>query len=77
VGRFFTALGVVSSAIPEGRAWADTTLALPPDIAVDEYVDLLTGRRVDAHHRDTERQLALTEVFALMPLVLLVPKTDA
>jgi hypothetical protein len=77
VGRFFTGPGVAGSVLPEGRGWADTTLALPPELAPDRYVDLFTDRSVDVHHRDKERQLALAEVFALMPLALLVPKTNA
>jgi hypothetical protein len=73
VGRFFTGLGVAGSALPEGRVWADTTLALPPELAPDRYVDLFTDRSVDVDHRDKKRELALNEAFGLMPLTLLVP----
>jgi len=72
-GRFFLSLGMPGRSFPDGRKWADTTIALPPEFAAKRYVDILTGCTIEAHRQSSERQLELTEVFARMPGAMLVP----
>jgi (1->4)-alpha-D-glucan 1-alpha-D-glucosylmutase len=73
-GRFFMSLGLTGRSFPEGRRWADTTVALPLELASARYVDVFTGRSIDSHRGGAARQLALSEVFAEMPVAMLVPK---
>ena len=72
-GRFFMSLGVTANALPDSAAWADTTLVLPPDSAPERYLDLLTGCKLDSRPGNGARRLALDEVFARMPIAMLVP----
>ena len=76
-GRFFMSLGVCLDSFPDARLWSGTTLALPQNLASDcasgRYVDLFTGRTVDSRPDSATRSLALSEVFARMPLAMLVP----
>jgi (1->4)-alpha-D-glucan 1-alpha-D-glucosylmutase len=72
-GRFFMSLGVTGSAFPEPSAWTDTMVALPREPASKRYMDIFTGRTIESHRRSAVCQLALTEVFALMPVAMLVP----
>ncbi|HTW88592.1 MAG TPA: malto-oligosyltrehalose synthase [Candidatus Binataceae bacterium] len=77
-GRFFMDLGIDRNSFPAGRVWSDATLALPPNLATDcapakRYLDLFTGRTIDSHPDGAGRRLTLAEVFAQMPIAMLVP----
>jgi (1->4)-alpha-D-glucan 1-alpha-D-glucosylmutase len=72
-GRLFMSLGVTSDSFPVSEAWAGTTLALPSDLASEAYVDLFTGRAIDSHREKGNFLLAVDEVFARMPIAMLVP----
>ena len=72
-GRFYMSLGVTGTAFPEASAWTDTIVALPPERAPKRYMDIFTGRTIESHRGSAVCQLALTEVFALMPVAMLVP----
>lgn len=77
-GRFFMGLGIDRNSFPAGGLWSDTTLALPQNLATDctpatRYVDLFTGCAIDSHPDSAARRLALAEVFAQMPIAMLVP----
>lgn len=64
VGRFFTELadGVV------GEAWGDTALALPPELALGNLTDALTGETV----RVSNDRLSVARAFAVLPFCVLV-----
>jgi hypothetical protein len=65
-------MGEDSTVAPVGpAAWGDTELLLP-DAAPARWRDLLTDRVVAASPRDDRRALRVSDVFAQVPLALLV-----
>jgi (1->4)-alpha-D-glucan 1-alpha-D-glucosylmutase len=69
-GRFFMRLGTMSHQFPDGRAWTNTSLLTPSELG-SRYVDLLTGGVVETRMKRIPH-LAMDEVFARMPLAMLV-----
>jgi len=72
-GRFFMSLGVTANSFPDRRQWANTTLAMPADFASECYVNLFTGCKVDSELRGGELHVPMDELFAHMPIAMLVP----
>ena len=72
-GRFFTSLGITANSFPAAAAWSDTKLILSSDLAARRYVDLFTGRAIDARQEAHTLLLSMGEAFAHMPIAMLVP----
>jgi len=58
-----------------GAVWSDASLALPVDIAATEWTNVLTGERIASETSPDAHALRLADVFATLPLALLVPST--
>ncbi len=69
-GRFFMRLGTTSAPFPDSRVWTNSFLPTPFELG-SSYVNLLTGRVVETRMNGTPH-LAMDEVFARMPLAMLV-----
>lgn len=72
-GRFFMALGASAEAAA-GAVWNNTFLSAPRDLLRERYVDLFTGGTITADLGRDARQLAMAEVFAHLPVAMLVAK---
>ncbi|MGD0075848.1 MAG: malto-oligosyltrehalose synthase [Candidatus Binataceae bacterium] len=72
-GRFFMSLGVTANSFPDRDQWANTTLAMPPDFACERYTNLFTDCKVDSRLRNGARHVPMDELFAHMPVAMLVP----
>jgi (1->4)-alpha-D-glucan 1-alpha-D-glucosylmutase len=72
-GRFFINLGITADSFPASEVWSDTKLVLPADSTARRYVDLFTGREIDAHPEKSTSRLSMNDVFAQMPIAMLVP----
>ena len=70
-GRFFMDLGISANSLPVNTVWSNTTLTLSRDLT-SRYVDIFTGRAVAAQLHEGEQWLRMDEVFARMPVALLV-----
>ena len=74
-GRFFAGL----DGLPEGAAgeatWGETFLSVPGDMLHERYVDLFTGLEVRADRGRDRRQLCMADIFAHLPVAMLVPAT--
>ncbi len=74
-GRFFAGL----NGLPEGAAgeatWGDTFLSVPGDMLHERYVDLFTGLEIRADRGRDRRQLCMADIFAHLPVAMLVPAT--
>jgi (1->4)-alpha-D-glucan 1-alpha-D-glucosylmutase len=73
VGRFFTGFGMLPQGAAGDSAWSDTFLSLPPNLLQEYYVDLFTGQRVHADCARDAQQLCMSEIFAHMPVSMLIP----
>jgi (1->4)-alpha-D-glucan 1-alpha-D-glucosylmutase len=71
-GRFFMDLRTSANSLPANQVWSNTTLTLSRDLASKRYVDVFTGRAVGASPHESEQRLRLHEVFAQMPVAMLV-----
>ena len=72
-GRLFAKLALGPHVLPVGAAaWADTALELPMIAAQTRLEDVLTGRTL----RATRGALPLAEIFAHLPMALLVYETS-
>ena len=77
VGRFFVALGA-AQAFPVGeRAWGDSFLILRSELGNREYRDILTDVAIKPEARNGKFVLPLRQVFAHLPLALLVSENAA
>jgi (1->4)-alpha-D-glucan 1-alpha-D-glucosylmutase len=72
-GRFFINLGITADSFPASEVWSDTKLVLPADSTARRYVDMFTGREIDAHPEKSTSRLSMNDVFAQMPIAMLVP----
>ncbi|MBV8358247.1 MAG: malto-oligosyltrehalose synthase, partial [Deltaproteobacteria bacterium] len=75
-GRFFMGLGgaPVQSAV-EAATWVNTFLSAPRELLLHErYVDLFTGTTIMADLGRDARQLAMADIFAHLPVALLVAR---
>jgi len=71
-GRFFAGLGKLPEAAVGEPAWRDTYLSAPPGMLRARYVDLFTGAKISADLDRDRRQLCVDDLFAHLPLALLV-----
>jgi (1->4)-alpha-D-glucan 1-alpha-D-glucosylmutase len=76
-GRFFTGFGMLPRGAAGESAWSDTFLSVPGNLLQEHYVDLFTGQAVRADCERDARQLCMAEVFAHMPVSMLIPRADA
>ena len=76
-GRFFTGFGMLPQGAAGESAWSDTFLSVPPNLLQEDYVDLFTGQTVRADCERDARQLCMSEIFAHMPVSILIPQPDA
>jgi (1->4)-alpha-D-glucan 1-alpha-D-glucosylmutase len=75
-GRFFTGFGILPQGAAGEPAWSDTFLSVPPDLLQEHYMDLFTGQTIRAYCGRDAQQLAISEVFAHMPVSMLIPLAD-
>jgi maltooligosyltrehalose synthase len=66
-------LGIAAGSFPAGNVWSDMALTLPHDFTSKRYVDLLTGCAIDANLHEGAQRLPMDEVFARMPIAMLMP----
>jgi (1->4)-alpha-D-glucan 1-alpha-D-glucosylmutase len=76
-GRFFTGFGMLPRGAAGESAWSDTFLSVPPNLLQEYYVDLFTGQTVRADCERDAQQLCVSEIFAHMPVSILIPQADA
>jgi (1->4)-alpha-D-glucan 1-alpha-D-glucosylmutase len=76
-GRFFTGFGMLPQGAAGESAWLDTFLSVPPNLLQEYYVDLFTGQTVRADCERDAQQLCISEIFAHMPVSILIPQPDA
>jgi len=74
-GRFFAEF----DRLPEGcvgeTVWQDTFLSVPGEMLHARYVDLFTGHEVVADRDRDRRQVCMADIFAYLPVAMLVPLT--
>jgi (1->4)-alpha-D-glucan 1-alpha-D-glucosylmutase len=71
-GRFFLGLGA-ARALPVGEpAWRDSALLVRAELRCPQYRDVLTQLSVKTQVRDGKSRLPLPQVFAHLPLALLI-----
>jgi (1->4)-alpha-D-glucan 1-alpha-D-glucosylmutase len=75
-GRFFMAMGGASVQSAIGPAnWAATFLSAPRELLHKHYVDLFTGRTMTADIGRETQQFAMADIFAHLPVAMLVAKS--
>ncbi len=72
-GRFFTSLGKLPASAAGEETWRDTYLSAPAGFLHGRYVELFTGARIAADLDRDRRQLCLADIFAHLPVALLIP----
>ena len=75
-GRFFTGFGMLPQGAAGESGWCDTFLSVPPNLLQEYYVDLFTGQTVRAYCERDGQQLCMSEIFAHMPVSMLIPLVD-
>ncbi len=75
VGRFFTAFGALPDACAGEAAWRDTYLSAPAGLVSGRYVELFTGAQISADLDRDRRQLCMADIFAHMPVAMLLALT--
>jgi (1->4)-alpha-D-glucan 1-alpha-D-glucosylmutase len=73
-GRFFMGLGGAAPRAVIGSAWGNAILSASSELLHENYVDLFTGKTVRTNPGHEELQFALAEVFADLPVAMLVAK---
>ncbi len=69
VPRLAADLDRTTAPFPLGpRAWGDTTITLPSELAAPGWRDVISGRRVAAGGSPSGRELGLAELFAELPV---------
>jgi len=76
-GRFFTGFGMLPQGAAGESAWSDTFLSVPPNLLQEYYLDLFTGQTIHAYYERDGQQLCISEIFAHMPVSMLIPLADA
>jgi (1->4)-alpha-D-glucan 1-alpha-D-glucosylmutase len=75
-GRFFMGLGDAPEKSAVGTAtWANTFLSAPREMLRKRYVELFTGETVVTDLNRDARQLAMADIFAHLPVAMLVGKS--
>jgi (1->4)-alpha-D-glucan 1-alpha-D-glucosylmutase len=72
VGRLFAAFGALPEAAAGEETWRDTYLSAPAGLLRGRYLELFTGTEIPAHLDRDRRQLYMADIFAHMPLAMLV-----
>ena len=72
-GRFFTRFGALPGGAAGEAAWRDTYLSAPAGLLRPRYVDLFTGTEIAADLDRDGRQLCMADIFAHMPVAILLP----
>jgi (1->4)-alpha-D-glucan 1-alpha-D-glucosylmutase len=75
VGRFFADIEALPGGAVGEAIWGETFLSVPCDMLHECYVDLFTGLEVRADRNRSRRQLCMADIFAHMPVAMLVPTT--
>jgi (1->4)-alpha-D-glucan 1-alpha-D-glucosylmutase len=74
-GRFFADVeGLPRGAVGEAT-WGETFLSVPSDMLQERYVDHFTGIEIRADRDRNRRQLCMADIFAHLPVAMLVPTT--
>ena len=76
-GRFFMGLSTLPQEPVGESAWSDSFLSVPGNLLQECYLDLFTGQTVRADCERDAQQLCMSEIFAYMPLSVLIPLADA
>jgi hypothetical protein len=76
-GRFFAAFGKLPQAATGASAWSDTYLSVPRSFLQEYYIDLFTGQTVHAYCERDAQQLDMSDIFANVPVSMLIPLADA
>jgi (1->4)-alpha-D-glucan 1-alpha-D-glucosylmutase len=72
--RFFAGFGAWPQACAGEMVWRDTYLSAPPGLLRGRYVELFTGQPISAELDRDRRQLCLGDIFAHLPVAMLVPE---
>ena len=72
--RFFAGFGALPEAAAGEEAWRDTYLSAPSGMLHRRYVELFTGAEIAADLDRDRRQLFLADIFASMPVAILVAR---
>jgi (1->4)-alpha-D-glucan 1-alpha-D-glucosylmutase len=58
--------------LPFGKnVWGDSAIVIPDEIAGDKFRNIFTGESLQMIQKDTQRVLALSEIFAHFPVAML------
>jgi (1->4)-alpha-D-glucan 1-alpha-D-glucosylmutase len=76
-GRFFTGFGTLPQGAAGEPVWSDTFLSVPGYLLQECYLDLFTGQTVRAYSERDAQQLRMSDIFAHMPVSVLIPLADA
>jgi (1->4)-alpha-D-glucan 1-alpha-D-glucosylmutase len=76
VGRFFTNFGMLPQGATGESAWSETFLSVPSNLLQEYYMDLFTGQTVRADLERDARQLCMTDIFAHLPVSMLISLAD-
>ena len=74
-GRFFAGVDGLPGGAAGEATWSETFLSVPGDMRHESYVDLFTGHEIRADRGRDRRQLCMADIFAHLPVALLVPTT--
>jgi (1->4)-alpha-D-glucan 1-alpha-D-glucosylmutase len=75
VGRLFAGFGALPEAAAGEETWRDTYLSAPAGLLRGHYVELFTGMEITADLDRDRRQFCLADIFAHMPLAMLVAQS--
>jgi (1->4)-alpha-D-glucan 1-alpha-D-glucosylmutase len=74
-GRFFAGVEGLPGGATGEATWGETFLSIPCDMLHECYVEVFTGLEVRANRDRNRRQLCMADIFAHMPVAMLVPTT--
>jgi (1->4)-alpha-D-glucan 1-alpha-D-glucosylmutase len=74
-GRFFAEFDRLPQSCVGETVWQDTFLSVPGEMLHARYVDLFTGHEVVADRDRDRRQVCMADIFAYLPVAMLVPLT--
>ncbi len=75
-GRLFFGLQSHLDSFPPATAWSGTWLELPEGSDSRRFRDLFSGRTIETRRECDAARLSMSEVFALMPVAMLVPEHE-
>ena len=74
-GRFFAGIDALPGGAAGEATWQETFLSVPGGMLHERYVDLFTGQEIRADRDRDRRQLCMADIFAHLPVAMLVPTT--